>query len=199
MIKNIIFDFGDVFINLDKAATARAMIPFGFKEITPKLDQLFKDYEKGVVTSLEFLTTVSSIFPGASREQLIAAWNGILLDFPDNRLVFLEDLANSKKYRLFLLSNTNEIHITHVQEKMGERFDRFKKVFDAFYLSFEMGLRKPDADIFDFVLNGHNLNANETLFVDDTLENIVTAKKLGIKTWHLQVGSEDVVALNTHL
>ncbi len=199
MIKNIIFDFGDVFIDLDKGATAKAMRPFGFSGITPQLDGLFKAYEKGTIASEEFLAKISTIFPKASRAQLIKAWNAILLDFPERRLIFLEELAASKQYRLFLLSNTNEIHIDEEKEKMGERFIRFKNAFEAFHLSYELGMRKPDKEIFEFVLNNNNLKASDTLFIDDTLENIEAAIELGIHTWHLQVGKEDVTQLNNHL
>lgn len=199
MIKNIIFDFGDVFINLDKEATARAMMPFGFSGMTSELDELFKAYEKGTVSTERFLGSVSVLFPAASREQLINAWNSILLDFPEERLLFLEDLAESRRYRLFLLSNTNDIHITHVAEKMGKRFSRFKNAFEAFYLSHEMGKRKPDHEIYEFVLKNHGLKPEETLFIDDTLENIEGANELGIKTWHLLVGKEDITQLNTRL
>ncbi|WP_343486071.1 HAD family phosphatase [Allomuricauda sp. d1] len=199
MIKNIIFDFGDIFIDLDKPATGRAMAPFGFTEITPELDSLFKAYEKGIVSSDDFLETTGNLFPKANKQQLIDAWNAILLDFPLHRLTFLEQLAEEGNYRLFLLSNTNEIHIQHEKEKMGEHFMRFKNCFEQFYLSYEMGMRKPDAEIFEFVLQQNGLSVNETLFIDDTLENIESASTLGIRTWHLQVGSEDITELNHRL
>lgn len=199
MIKNIVLDFGDVFINLDKPATAREMQQFGFKEITPELDTLFKEYEKGLVTSAVFLNTTSALFPLASRQELIDAWNAILLDFPEERLVFLENLVKEEKYRLFLLSNTNDIHIEHEKQKMGERFVRFQNAFEVFYLSHEIHMRKPDSEIFEFVLKENNLVPEETLFVDDTKENTDAASKLGIKTWHLHVGKEDITQLKSHL
>lgn len=200
MTQNIILDFGDVLINLDKPATARQMQKFGFSELTPDLDSLFKEYEKGLITSEDFLKETSVRFPRANREELLAAWNSILLDFPENRLTYLENLAASKKYRLFLLSNTNEIHIDYVKGTMGmDRFNRFKNAFEVFYLSYEMKMRKPDEEIFEFVVEENNLNPQETLFVDDTKENTDTADRLGIKTWNLQVGQEDFIELKKHL
>ena len=200
MIKNIILDFGDVLINLDKPATAREMAAFEFEKITPELDTLFKDYEKGFVESEAFLEHTGKLFPKASRQNLIDAWNAILLDFPEYRLTYLEALAASKQYRLFLLSNTNDIHIEHEKEHMGkDRFNRFKNCFEVFYLSYEMGMRKPDSEIFEFVLDQNQLKPEETLFVDDTRENTDTAASLGIKTWHLQVGTEDFIELKKHL
>ncbi len=200
MIKNIILDFGDIFIDLDKPATAKAMEKFGFAHLTPDLEILFNDYEKGNLSSASFLRQVSSYFPSASEQDLVNAWNAILKDFPDRRLEFLEALAQENQYRLFLLSNTNDIHIEFVKQQMGmEKFNRFKNAFEVFYLSYEMGMRKPDADIFEFVLKDSNLNASETFFVDDTFENTDTAARLGIKTWNLQVGKEDITQLKSHL
>ncbi len=200
MIKNLILDFGDIFINLDKSATARAMKAFGFEEITPELDTLFKDYEKGLITTESFLNTTQLIFPKAKREDLIDAWNAILLNFPDYRLEFIEELAQLKKYRLFLLSNTNELHIDYVKQQMGvSKYNSFKNCFEVFYLSNEMGMRKPDAEIFQFVLKKNGLITEETFFVDDIKENIDAAAELGIKTWHLNVGQEDITSLKSKL
>ncbi|WP_349351395.1 MULTISPECIES: HAD family phosphatase [unclassified Flagellimonas] len=200
MIKNIILDFGDVLINLDKPATAKAMVQHGFTEITPALEVLFQDYEKGFLGSSDFLDEVASHFPNANRDYLIKAWNSILLDFPEHRLEFIEQLARENQYKMILLSNTNDLHIEHVKEQMGmERFNRFKNAFDVFYLSYEMGMRKPDAEIFDFVLQENRLLAHETFFVDDVAENTASAADLGIKVWNLQVGKEDITQLKSRL
>ena len=200
MIKNIILDFGDVLINLDKPATARAMLPYGFSGVTPSLDSLFKDYEKGLLASSEFLDEVSTHFPDANREYLIQAWNAILLDFPEERLQFLERLSSENQYKLFLLSNTNDLHMERVRQQIGmERYNRFKNSFDAFYLSYEMGMRKPDEEIFQFVLDQNHLMAEETFFVDDVQENTNAAARLGIHVWNLQVGQEDITQLKSRL
>ncbi|MBS9463113.1 HAD family phosphatase [Flagellimonas sp. 389] len=200
MIKNIILDFGDIFINLDKSATAKAMEKFGFSGLTTDLDTLFKEYEKGTVSSIAFLNDVSHHFPKATRQDLINAWNAILLDFPDRRLEFIEALAKEDQYRLFLLSNTNDIHIEFVKHQMGmERFNRFRESFEIFYLSYEMGMRKPDAEIFEFVLEENKLITSETFFVDDTKENTDAAASLGIHIWNLKVGKEDITQLKSYL
>ncbi len=200
MIKNIILDFGDIFINLDKEATAKSMKPFGFTHLTDQLDAIFKLYEKGMISSDEFLSKVALHFPKASRTDLLAAWNAILLDFPENRLKFVEDLASNNTYRLFLLSNTNEIHIDFVKQQMGmENYNRFKNSFEVFYLSYEMGMRKPDKEIFEFVLQQNQLNPSETIFVDDTKENTDSAAGLGIHTWNLIPRKEDITQLKNHL
>ena len=200
MIKNIIFDFGDIFINLDKQAPLIEMSKFGLTRMTPELDTIFKEYEMGLMKSDDFINVLQSIFSDASREQIITAWNSIILDFPEERLTFIEQLKKENKYRLFLLSNTNDLHIEKVKISMGlERFKRFKNCFEQFYLSQEMKMRKPNSNIYEFVLLENKLIANETLFIDDTKENTVSASELGILCWNLLVGKEDVIETLNHL
>jgi len=200
MIKNIIFDFGDIFVNLDKPAIFKQMALFGFTELTPEMDTLAKDYEMGLMTSDDYIKALNTIFPEAELDTIIVAWNSIILDFPENRLEFIEKLKKENNYRLFLLSNTNDLHITYVKKMMGlERYARFKNCFEKFYLSHEIHMRKPNANIFEFVLQQNNIKADETFFIDDTKENTDSAATLGIKTWNLQVGIEDVIDLKTKL
>ena len=196
MIKNIVFDFGDVFINLDKEATFKKLKELGVKEFTIELLELAKQYEMGMITTQEFVNTFKSYFPSISETDFKNAWNSMLLDFPLYRLSFLKLLANSKKYRIFLLSNTNDLHISWIQKTWGRKlFSEFKNCFEKFYLSHEINLRKPNKNIYEFVIESNKLKPEETFFVDDTEENTVVANKLGIKTWQLNPNSEDVVDL----
>ena len=127
MIKNIVFDFGDVFINLDKEATFRRLKELGVKEFTDELLKLGKQYEMGMITTQEFVKTFKTLFPSISEIDFKNAWNSMLLDFPPHRLSFLKSLANSKKYRIFLLSNTNDLHISWIQKTWGRKlFSEFK-------------------------------------------------------------------------
>jgi FMN phosphatase YigB (HAD superfamily) len=197
MIKNIIFDFGDIFINLDKQATYKAMAALGVAEITAEMIAVYHQYEKGLITTERFIGFFYNKF-GIPEVDLIAAWNAILLDFPKERLDFLKELSASKKYRLFLLSNTNDLHIECIQNSLGEMFySEFKNCFEQFYLSHEINFRKPDSEIYEFVLNENNLIAAETLFVDDLKENTDSASKLGIHVWNLIPNKEEVVDLLT--
>ena len=171
MIKNIIFDFGDIFINLDKKAPQRELQKLGVPGVSDQLIAVAHQYEKGLMSTQEFTNFFSSQF-GVSVSELVFAWNSILLNFPSNRFSFLKELYNSKKYRLFLLSNTNELHISWIQNSLGvEFYNAFKNCFEQFYLSHEIHYRKPDAEIYKYVLNENNLLPNETLFVDDLQEN----------------------------
>ena len=201
MIKNIIFDFGDVFINLDKEIIYREIERFGGKPtLSPEILALNSEYEVGAISSETFVSQLTKVYPTATSEDIIGIWNGMILDFPDYRLKFLEDLSKESDYRLFLLSNTNDLHISHIIEAMGtETYERFKNCFEQFYLSHEINLRKPNANIYEYVLQQNNLNADETFFIDDTKENTDAAEKLGITCWNLKVGEDDIIHLKTKL
>ena len=200
MIKNIIFDFGDIFINLDKGVVFREMQKHGNNDLTPDLLVLNNDFEIGHIEPETFVNGLRSSFPTISSQKTIDIWNSMLLDFPDYRLEFIESLANEGRYRLFLLSNTNALHIPHVVKIIGrDKYNRFKSCFEKFYLSHQIHLRKPNADIYQFVLDENELNSTETFFVDDTLENTDAAKKLGITVWNLIVGKEDIIQLKSKL
>ena len=195
MIKNIIFDFGDVFINLDKEATYRELYRLGVEEISEKMIQVYYDYEKGLISTDDFVDYFHNEF-AIEKEDLVKAWNAILLDFPLERLDFLKELAASNKYRLFLLSNTNDMHISWIQKDWGmDLYNEFKNCFEQFYLSHEIQMRKPNTDIYEFVLEENNLVPSETIFIDDTLENTETAEKLGIKTWTINRVEENIIHL----
>ncbi|GAA4971303.1 HAD family phosphatase [Algibacter aquimarinus] len=195
MIKTIIFDFGNVFINLNiEEAIKKTLESLNITEFTNEIITYNSLYEQGLVSTDQFLMFYKDNFPNISKEELIDLWNLILKDFPDYRLDFLKDLKASSKFKLILLSNTNELHINWIKKHVSF-YENFKNCFDAFYLSHEINLRKPNADIFEFVLNKNNLKANECFFIDDNKDNIETAKKLNIKTWHINPESEDVAKM----
>ena len=194
MIDTIIFDFGDIFINLDKQATIDGLEKLGLSKWNEDLNQLNLQFEKGQISEENFLLGIQKHIPNASIEEIEAAWNAILLDFPLKRLEFLQKL--SKKYRLFLLSNTDSINIETFEQENGISFySDFYQCFEKVYFSFEMGMRKPDAEIFNYLLQKHGLIAKHTLFVDDKKENTEAALALGFQVWNLEVGQEDVVNL----
>ncbi len=200
MIKNIIFDFGDIFINLDKEIVFREIQKYGKPILTPELLTISNAFEVGQISSEAFINGLQYYFPKASSQDIKAIWNGMLLDFPEYRLNFIERLAKENEYRLFLLSNNNTLHVQEAIKIMGDsKFQRFKKCFEEFYLSHEIHLRKPNTDSYEFVLEKNALNPNETFFIDDTFENTESASKLGIKTWNLIVGQEDIIQLKSKL
>ncbi|SNR35261.1 HAD family phosphatase [Flavobacterium sp. ov086] len=194
MIDTIIFDFGDIFINLDKQATMSGLQKLGMTEWNSEFDRLNLLFETGDISHADFLAGFQKELPNASIEEILEAWNAILADFPLYRLEFLQLL--SQKYRLFLLSNTDSIHIETFENKSGISFySDFYQCFEKVYFSFEIGMRKPNADVFQYVINKHELSPKRTLFVDDKKENTDAAAALGLHVWNLQVGQEDVVDL----
>lgn len=194
MINTIIFDFGDIFINLDKQATMDALQKLGISEWNEDLDHLNQQFEIGKISREDFLLGIQKHAPNATIDEILEGWNAILLDFPLYRLEFLQML--SKKYRLFLLSNTDAIHIETFEQKTGTSFySDFYQCFEKVYFSFEMGLRKPNPEIFNYLANKHDLSPKRTLFIDDKKENTDAALALGFQVWNLQVGQEDVVDL----
>ena len=197
MIKTIIFDFGDVFINLDKeGAMTNALELFEIEELSEELIAFNSFYEQGLIDTDEFIAFYMDNFPKLSKKDIIEAWNYIICDFPSNRLEFIQQLAKDKKYNLILLSNTNALHIECIQKHIPF-YDDFKAAFNKFYLSHEIQLRKPNADIFQFVLDQNKLKAEECLFIDDTKENTETASTLGINVWNNDPKTQDIVDLFT--
>nr|WP_309757353.1 HAD family phosphatase [Flavobacterium sp.] len=194
MINTIIFDFGDIFINLDIEAPRIAFSKLGLQAWSEDLDKLNSSFEKGKISELQFLEGFQEKMPKASIKKIKSAWNTVLLDFPLYRLEFLQML--SQKYRLFLLSNTDAIHIDRFQHVAGTTFYReFYECFERVYFSFELGMRKPEANIFNYLIKQHELIPKRTLFIDDKTENTDAALALGFQVWNLQVGKEDVVQL----
>lgn len=194
MIDTIIFDFGDVFINLDKKASLTALKKLGLDFWNDDLEQLNQQFERGKVTEVQFMIGLKKIIPNASIDDLRAAWNSVLIDFPLRRLEFLELLK--RKYRLFLLSNTDEIHISKFEHKAGATFAReFYQCFEKVYFSFEIGVRKPDPEAFKYIINKHELSTKRTLFIDDKKVNTDIAASLGMQVWNIIPGKEDVVEL----
>jgi glucose-1-phosphatase len=196
MIDTLIFDFGDVFINLDKPAIERSLFDLGVTAITEDMLETAMQYEKGLISTDDFVKALTAKYPSISAAEFKNAWNSIILEFPEYRLEFVENLSIHKNYKLILLSNTNTLHIEQVIKNMTlHRYERFKKCFDKFYLSHEIQLRKPDASIYEFVLEENDLQAGHCFFVDDNKENTQAAAQLGIHTWNNDPTKEDVVNL----
>lgn len=194
MINTIIFDFGDVFINLKKEHSVEEFKKLGLDGPNEDLIAQNDLFEKGKIDEIQFINSFSKYIPNASIQDIVKAWNSLIGDFPLERLEFLQMLTG--KYRLFLLTNTDSIHINHFEHKVGMSFyTDFYRCFEKVYYSYEMGMRKPDAEIFSTIIRKHDLSPKRTLFVDDKKENTDVAESLGLYVWNLQVGKEDVIDL----
>lgn len=186
-IDAIIFDLGGVLINIDYQLTEDAFVALGlsnFSEVYSQMQQsdLFDRYEKGKISSFHFINQLLDKLPkGTSANQVVHAWNKMLLDFPASRLEKLNDLK--KHYRLFILSNTNEIHIDAFRRIFSAAFGdaKIEDFFEQVYFSSEIGMRKPDAEVFEFVCNKNGLNPAKTMFIDDSPQHVEGAKSIGIE------------------
>jgi putative hydrolase of the HAD superfamily len=203
-VKNIIFDFGGVICDLDIARTVEKFREFGppkaefsgnQEEQDRQFELLVSTYETGNITSGQFRDAIRNHYLLPPSDQAIdAAWNALLTGIPKARVRLLEGLA--KEYRLFLLSNSNEIHYLRYLEDFRKEYSYrdFTALFERVYFSYLLHLKKPDPAIFRMVLNDNTLDPAETLFIDDTLIHVESARKLGIHGYHLREG-EDIVRL----
>ncbi len=189
LIKNIIFDFGGVLYEIDVNKTINAFKQLGIstKPWQTGQDKIYNLMEVGKVDAKEILGYFHAQLPKQKSEKEIRdAFNAILIGVFEKSMSNLLSLRN--KYNLFMLSNTNVIHHQkfHTEIIENQKTSEFFKCFNEVYYSFEIGIRKPEIEIFEYVLNKANLIPDETLFVDDTKENLVNAEKLGIHTFWMK-------------
>lgn len=190
-VKNIIFDLGGVIINLDIHKTItefNKLCNKPFEAIYTQLQQteLFDLFDKGQISEVDFFSQLQQqINTQAPLTDLINAWNAMLLDFPKHRLDLLLELK--KRYRLFLLSNTNETHVIEFEKTLHQAHNctNLEPFFEKVYYSCQMGMRKPDEEIFVRVLTENHLNPLETIFIDDSPQHLVGAIKAGIQSYLL--------------
>lgn len=194
-LKNIIFDLGGVLLNIDFKKTEAAFKLLGWDSFSDYISQfhisdLFEQYETGQIDDLDFVQGISELMGKAANNQnIIDAWNALLLDFPSKRIDLLKKLKG--RYRLFLLSNTNAIHLKEFNQRLYEQEGVYlEDLFEKTYYSHVVKLRKPSSAIFQLVLDENNLLPEETLFIDDTASNFEEAIKMGIQTYHLQPGED---------
>ena len=192
-IKNIILDFGGVLLDINYQHTEKAFITLGctnFKEIYSQASQtnLFNKFEIGEITENVFFEELQSLsgIKTITSGQIKNAWNAMLIGFPEENYLMLKKLK--EKYKLILLSNTNETHIADF-EKLIEKIcpvSEFENIFEKVYYSCRIHLRKPNADCFSFILKDSNLKLEETIFIDDSIQHIEGAKQVGINSYFLE-------------
>lgn len=193
-IRHIIFDLGGVLLNIDYQLTEKAFQNLGvesFPEIYSQLRQtsLFDDFETGRIGKDAFFDQLRSIGNiNCTDEQMTGAWNAMLLDFPKRRLQLLQQLRGG--YDLLLLSNTNEVHEQAFNKILYQdhSINNIALFFDKVYYSHKVGMRKPDAEVFERVLGDNGLSAEHTLFIDDSPQHVEGARKVGIQSIWLEKG-----------
>lgn len=189
--KNIIFDLGGVILTLDQPRTDAALgelaglSPEEFRELAAEHLSFFQAFERGEIKDAVFLRELRQLLKTPARiETIEEAWNAMLIRLPAENVATLRSLGD--RYRLFMLSNTNEIHIREVHRKLQEAtgLPDFSSLFDTVYYSQRLGSRKPEERAYSHILETHGLKPAETLFIDDNETNIQGAQALGIQTWH---------------
>lgn len=191
-IKNIIFDLGGVILDIDENIVYKELEKLGINVSELAHSQEFIDtfskFDIGVYTAPTFRKKIKAILgqEKMTDQRFDAIWNAMLLDIPRERIEAIEQVK--KHYKIFLMSNTNEIHydlyVRDLQLRFG--YKEFDALFDKSYFSFDIHLEKPDPRFFEFILDHEHLLPEETLFIDDTEANIKAAKKLGIRTYHIR-------------
>jgi putative hydrolase of the HAD superfamily len=191
-IQNIILDLGGVVVDLAPGLTLERFASLGFTghESLEKVMAeypVFEDYETGRISTDDFLTSIQEIKGrDISHEEIIWAWNTMILEPRKEIFNLLQALKGH--FRLYLLSNTSELHIHSLNERLIARhgINGLEEVFDRVYYSYKLGMRKPDMEIFEFVLKDAGISPAETLYIDDSSIHLESAGKLGIKVYHIE-------------
>jgi FMN phosphatase YigB (HAD superfamily) len=190
-IDAIIFDIGNVLVDIDyelMVSEFAKIADVDFHDIVTysHQDKIFDLYEKGKISSPDFRGLLRKYLrPGISDAEIDAAWNSILIHYPPAKFELLKKLRS--KYKIFALSNINDLHISAIDAYVKDKFSApgMSSYFDHAYYSHDMGHRKPEPEIYQMVLDREKLDPARTLFIDDKLENIEAAKALGIQVYHL--------------
>lgn len=196
-IDAIIFDLGGVIINIRYETTIEMfsqLAGFDVSRLYTQRNQieLFDRYETGQLSSSDFRKGLRQLLnlSDISDETLDSAWNAMLLDIPKSRIEWLKQAGQQK--RLFLLSNTNEIHKVAFDAIFYDTFSpsmqQLDELFERAYFSHLMGDRKPNASIFETIIAQQSLDASRTLFIDDSIQHIEGAKTVGLQTLHMDLG-----------
>ncbi len=194
-IRNVIFDLGGVLLNINPLLSLQELdviSGLGQEALVQSLAdaRVFEKFDTGSLSPAQFRSELCRILnKPVSDEEIDRIWNLLLLDFPSHRVQMLRELR--KNYRIFLLSNTNIIHYQHYTKVFYENYGfQMNSLFDRLFLSYEIGIHKPDAGIYQYVLENAELEPSECIFIDDSLANIEAAAIQGITGIHIQNGHD---------
>lgn len=196
----IIFDLGGVLLNLDFKRSVDAFIKLGLNDVENEMSRLlyarpsgnsetlFHKYEKGLIGSEEFRDALRKLSSDYITDgDIDRAWTAMILDINEENVSLLEKLRGS--CRLFLLSNTNAIHIESLPGSSGRKYSELTGFFEKVYYSHEIKMRKPDPEIFKYVIKDAGLTAEKSLFIDDSIHNIEAARAAGLNAYHHKANS----------
>ena len=195
-IKNIIFDFGGVIYDIDYEKAINAFKKLGYNDFEHMYSQaiqnhLFEKLECGSISENEFKKELLNDRPDINESHIEAAWNAILIGFKAERIQLLEEIK--QHYNIYILSNSNIIHYRVFLKEFQQMtsYLKFDDLFDKVFYSFDIGCRKPDAEAYEYVLKNAGIVAEESLFIDDSIQNLAPAQKLGIQTLFLDLSKKE--------
>ncbi len=201
-INSIIFDLGGVLYDIDVQLSVKAFEELGLKSFDglyslKEQSLLFDELETGVIDKAEFIKRMNH-FSGLSlnEKQVVNAWNSLLIGVKPETIAILKELR--KEYKIFLLSNTNEIHLECINNYMNTVYgiNNLSSLFDKAYYSCRLGMRKPGKEIYEYVINDAGINAQKTIFIDDNKDNIISGNKAGILSVLMERGADLQALLN---
>ena len=195
-IENIIFDLGGVILDIDYNLTRAAFEKLGivhFDEMYSQAsaDKLFQKLETGSISEEIFFKELNKcVGIQLSPVEITTAWNLMLLQFRETSLGFLEDIK--PRYNLYLFSNTNYIHMAAFEKIFHEKFriQPFNEYFKHAFYSCDIGLRKPDMESYQWIIAHLKISPEKTLFIDDTVQNVEAAKRVGMQAILLNPGKK---------
>lgn len=194
-VKNIIFDLGGVLLNIDPKKTIEAFGRLGMEQLIGDKGlsydhDIFYLMEQGKVTPEEFRNGVRQLIPTeVADDQIDTAWTAMLLDFPANRVELVKNLR--KKYKIYLFSNTNAIHVAKYQANFKSQHGfNVSSLFEIDFYSNEIGYRKPSPESFQEIIRLSGINPEDSVFIDDSLPNVEAAIGCGLKGYWLEPGQK---------
>lgn len=200
-IDTLILDLGGVLIDVDYAGSVKAFEALGYTDFDhlytkAKQSDVFDRFETGELSAAGFRDTVRELLgAGLTDAQIDASWNAMLGSIAPERIALIQALK--ERYQLLLLSNTNSIHVPAFEAIILQEngINDFKGLFHGAYYSCDMGMRKPNTDIFQYVVEQHGADPSRTLFIDDSPQHVIGARNAGLKAEHLELEKEDVIAM----
>lgn len=193
-VKALLFDLGGVIVDLDYKKTANAFENIGLQNAEKAYSQfnqtdLFNLFETGHISSEEFLAEIQNeITNQVSLSEITKAWNRMIIGFQHSKLEKIKKL--SEQVPCYLLSNTNEIHLSYIEQLLQEMgFKHFLNIFESCYFSHQIGKRKPHKETFEWVLNQMNYDAQDVLFIEDSPQHIEGAKSAKLNTFYFKKDS----------
>jgi len=202
-VSNIVLDYGNVIFDIDFPKLRQSFVDLGIEDVDrfyghKAQHALFDAFDKGIITAAQFRNEIRKAAGNSelSDEAIDTAWNSLLIGVRPGHHELLRQLK--ARYRTFLLSNNNEIHYDWIMHYLDREFGLVgnAEFFEKDYYSHLLGMRKPDEEIFEFVLDTHGLEPAKTLFVDDSPQHIETARKLGLQAQLLEPGDTLAALLN---